>query len=45
MRTIATLGPANTFFELAARKYGEESGGEFSVEMPNVADAEDEGGC
>ncbi len=33
MRTIATLGPANTFSELAARKYGEESDGEFRVEL------------
>jgi hypothetical protein len=43
MTTIATLGQANTFSELAARKYGDESGGEFSVEMP--ADAENDGGC
>jgi hypothetical protein len=43
MTTIATLGPANTFSELTARKYGEESGGEFSVEMPT--DAENDGRC
>ena len=43
MTTIATLGPANTFSELAAIKYGEEIGAEFSVEMPT--DAEDGGGC
>ncbi|VUT27552.1 MAG: Prephenate dehydratase [Candidatus Syntrophoarchaeum sp. GoM_oil] len=33
MKTIATLGPANTFSELAARKYGKESGTEFSIEL------------
>lgn len=40
MTTIVILGQANTFSELAARKYGEASGGEFSVEMP--ADAEND---
>lgn len=40
MRTIATLGPANTFSELAARKYGEESDGEFRVELyPTIGKA------
>jgi len=42
MTTIDTLGQANTFAELDARKYGEGSGGEFSVEMP--ADAENDWG-
>lgn len=40
MRRIATLGPANTFSELAARKYGEESDGEFRVELyPTIGKA------
>jgi len=40
MTTIATLGPANTFSELAARKYGKENGGEFSVVLyPTIGKA------
>ena len=33
MLTIATLGPANTFSELAAIKYGIESGGRYEIEL------------
>jgi prephenate dehydratase len=33
MLTIATLGPANTFSELAAKKYGIESGDRYEIEL------------
>ncbi|MDY6865539.1 MAG: prephenate dehydratase domain-containing protein [Halobacteriota archaeon] len=42
MRRIATLGPANTFSELAAKKYGENCRSEFSVELyPTIGKAFD----
>ncbi|MDY6958866.1 MAG: prephenate dehydratase domain-containing protein, partial [Halobacteriota archaeon] len=42
MERIATLGPANTFSELAAKKYGENSRSEFSVELyPTIGKAFD----
>lgn len=40
MRKIATLGPANTFSELAAIKYGEQSGQGYSVDLyPTIGKA------
>ncbi len=40
MTKIATLGPANTFSELASRMYGKMNGGEYSVELyPTIGKA------
>lgn len=33
MLSIATLGPANTFSEVAAKKYGRESGSKYKIEL------------